>query len=455
MKKASLGLSVLVLGLFVASAAQADNKKPNLDKSPKFKMIGKTVRLKGAAPVSLAKRFSHLAPAVKVANDPLNLVKLKEKATGGKRCGIVEVSPGNFVRMDCNNYTKPKKTTLHLGVAKARALKTRQFAISRTSNFLLRAKGAAPAPAPTPTPTPTPKPGFHAGIGEGGGGAQIAEDLPDTVDHRAMGVSGPIKSQGSVGACTAFALSTTVDNQLRRAGREDTTSPSHVWAGYGMPNMEDAADYNIGRGLATYDTWSYSQKEGCRLARSPFEECQAYLGVPTNSYRTDSTLMKSLSKSDSTGKVKIASIEELVPTNTDELVATLASGNDIWAAMYIDGSKWTNSAMKKDVIPDWSNNNGGHAVAIAGYRETSGGRQYLIHNSWGQSWGDKGYAWVSEKMIKSNLKQAYRVKLEGDAVAPIELTDDDCAWDQLVDGISGKCAKICPDDSRPQNGKCS
>lgn len=35
--------------------------------------------------------------------------------------------------------------------------------------------------------------------------------------------------------------------------------------------------------------------------------------------------------------------------------------------------------------------NEGHAVAIVGYDETG----FLIKNSWGESWGDKGYGWVS------------------------------------------------------------
>jgi hypothetical protein len=41
--------------------------------------------------------------------------------------------------------------------------------------------------------------------------------------------------------------------------------------------------------------------------------------------------------------------------------------------------------------------------------------------------------------------------------APAEgspLTDDDCGEDQLVDSVTKKCAKMCPDDSRPANGKC-
>ena len=446
MKKATVGISALMVGaLLAAGAATAQTRKiPSTGRPMTGKVATKTLRVKAVPPVSMASRFAHVAPAVKVASVTLNLVKLEEKATGGKRCGIVEVSPGNFVRMDCNNYTKPKKVIMHLSAAKSKAIKARQFAISRSSNFILKARSGG-------------RPGSvqAGGAPVQSGGAQIAEDFPDTIDHRTMGVSGPIKSQGSVGACTAFALSTTVDNQLRRAGHADTTSPSHVWAGYGQPNMEDAADYNIGRGLATYDVWSYSQKEGCELARSPYEECADYIGgVKTNSYRSDKVLMASLAKADSTGTVKIASIEEIPASNLDDITAALAAGNDLWVAMEIDGSKWTNSAMKSGVIPDWSRANGGHAVTLAGYRQASGGRQFLIHNSWGESWGDKGYAWVSEKMMRQNLAQAYRVNLEGDQNQVLELTDDDCAWDELVDGVTGKCAKICPDDSRPANGKC-
>lgn len=447
MNKATRGVSAILVAISIAAAAEAAPPVRSKVQLKPRNVVSQTVRVKAAQPQSMARRFAHLAPAVKVVNDPVNLQKLKAKATGGKRCGIIEVAPDNFVRMDCNSYTKPKKTVLHLSPAKANALKGRQFATSRSSNFLLKAKN--------------PGAGKGGMVQSGGapvqsGGAQVAEDFPDTVDHRALGLSGPIKSQGSVGACTAFALSTTVDNQLRRAGRDETTSPSHVWAGYGMPNMGDAADYNIGRPLATYDVWMYSQKEACRLARDAREECPFYVNVPLNSYRSDAALMSSLAKADSAAKIKISSIEELAgASNIDELNATLAGGNDIWAAMLIDGSKWSNSAMKNGVIPDWSQAAGGHAVTFAGYREASGGRQYLVHNSWGESWGDKGYAWISEKMVKKHLMYAYRVKLEGENAQPVEITDDDCAWDQLVDGVTGKCAKICPDDSRPQNGKCN
>lgn len=440
MKKVALGVTAALFAISLAAG---------VDAAPSAKKAIARSRVKAAPAASMAKRFAHLAPAVKVANESLNLQVLKAKDTGGKRCGIVEVSPGNYVRMDCNNYTKAKKTVPHLSASKAKALKSGKFAISRSSAFLLKAK-----------PSPNAKAGGSGMIQGGGqvadGDPQVAEDLPDSVDHRSMGLSGPIKSQGAVGSCTAFALSTTMDNQLRRAGREETTSPTHVWAAYGMPNMGDAADYNIGRPVATFDTWSYLQKEACRLARHPQESCSDAVGVPLNSYRQDSTLMASMARADSAGKIKISSIEQLEgPRNMDEILATLSAGNDIWAAMQIDGTKWSNRQMKNGVISDWAAPGGGHAVTLAGYRNASGGRQFLVHNSWGESWGDKGYAWISEKMVNRFLMYAYRVKLEGENAQPVELSDDDCSWDELVDGVTGKCAKICSDDSRPQNGKCN
>jgi hypothetical protein len=423
-----------------------------------------------SGPVSYASRFAHLAPVAHSVPDPVNVQRLQAKA-GVKGCGVSEVAPGVYVRIDCQGYTKLSKVSVHMGAAKFRLLQqhkliTRPMASMKAGllkgygNGATQKFGTKPAPTPVPIvpPTPSPAPGDvkAGGAPDSAGGSTVAEAFPDVVDHRALGLSGPIKNQGSVGSCTSFALSSAVDNALRRAGKEETISPTHIWAAYGVPNMQDAGDYNIGRGLATFETWPYSAKEACRLARHPREECDEYLGVPKNSWTKDPALMASMARADSTGKVKIASFEELTPkpSNTDEILQVLASGSDVWAAMLIDGAKWSNKAMKNAVIPDWTTPNGGHAVSISGYRQTPRGREFMIHNSWGESWGDKGYAWISEAMVKKNLMYGYRVKLEGDQVKPLELTDDDCAWDELVDAGTGKCGKICADDSRPTNGVC-
>jgi C1A family cysteine protease len=402
-------------------------------------------RFKKTPPTSLAARFAHIPKAVAASPDPVNMVKLKASVSATSGCGAMEVAPGVIVRLDCQQYTKVSKSIAHLSIAKSAMLKA-------------RTGGSKLVPRPAPSGSAKPSQDVKAQGAPGDDGKTTAEEeFPETVDHRALGLEGPIKDQGAVGACTAFALSTTMDNALRRAGREDTISPTHVWSGYGTPNMQDAGDANFGRPVATFDTWSYSAREACKLARSSWEECSSYLDVQKNSWSTDKDLMAKLNKADQAGKAKISAIEALTPQPADmnELLEVLSSGADVWAAFRIDGSAWRNSAMKNAVIPDWTTPMGGHAVTISGYRTTPSGKQFLIHNSWGVKWGEGGYAWISEAMVSKWLTQAYRIKLEGDDVKPIEVTDDDCAGDELVDSETKKCAKICPDDSRPVGGRCS
>jgi hypothetical protein len=276
------------------------------------------------------------------------------------------------------------------------------------------------------------------------------------VDHRTSNVEGPIKNQGYVGSCTAFSLSTTMDNAIRRLGKADVISPTHIWSHYGSPHMSLAGDANLNRGITSFETWPYSGKEACKLSTESDDDCGGAYGVRPNSAKSDPQIQANIQKAESNGLYKIATIEKLaaLPANIDELKTVLASGSDIWIAVSI-GSTWMGNSIKNGVIPDWSSVEGGHAIVMSGYRKMpDGSYQFLIHNSWGESWADHGYAWVSDKMINMFMRYAYKVTLDGGA-KPTELTDDDCADDELVDSVTGQCAKMCADDSRPAGGKCT
>lgn len=368
-----------------------------------------------------------------------------------KACGQQEMAPGTWVRLDCHAYNPSTKAITHLSRRKASLVSSRKtlfkpFAFSSLSRSRLgAARGAG---------------------GERAGGNPLdviknvaAESYPGTVDHRAA-LSGPIRNQGAVGSCTAFSLAATVDNAAIRAGKlapndaNNATSANHVWSNYGIPQMGTAADATVGKSLGPLSIWPQNNPEACMLSSPEYEDCdRAYPGAKPGSWRSDAGLMAKYNAANARPSFKINGFERLsaLPPNIDELVQALATGSSLWVAFKIDGSKWSNSQMVNGVIPDWSSWSGGHAVVMSGYRDTPAGRQYLIHNSWGTSWGDKGYAWVSESMVQKYMHYAYKVKIDG-GVKKEDMTDDDCAPDELLDAATGLCAQICPGDTRPSNG---
>lgn len=391
--------------------------------------------------------------------ESINLAKvLAIKSRNPKNCGYMEVSPGNWVHVDCAKYQPATRAVLHLSARKARVVSTHKQLFVPLRKLRLdsvtRLRGGG---------IPFGRTATAAGAKPASGGpAQTAESFPETIDHRADKVEGPIKNQGGVGSCTAHSLSSALDNAAIRAGnlnpgdRNAMSSPLHIWSRYGRPNMGAAADGNLAQPVALYTNWPQSDREACLLFQaqgSYADDCSDAYNVKAGSWRSDPTVMGKYNKSQAEGVYKISSIEQLTvePPNMEELIGILASGADIWSAFLVDGSAWTNRSMRNGVIPDWSDVSGGHAVVISGYRETPSGKQFLIHNSWGESWGEKGYAWISEKMVLKHLYYAYQVKLTN-GVKKEDLTDDDCAADELVDIGTGLCAVICSDESRPNNG---
>jgi C1A family cysteine protease len=392
----------------------------------------------------------------------INVQKVLEiKQRNPKDCGYTEVSPGNWVHIDCAKYSASTKSVPHLSARKTKLVK-----LHRTYFKPLRLMGVLQKRdlgGLTKIQTPGAPPAAAAGApGAGAGAPQVMENFPATVDHRADNTEGPIKSQGGVGSCTGHSLSAALDNAAIRAGnlkpndRDNMVSPMHVWSRYGLPNMGAAADGNIARPVSIYKTWQQSDREACMLFQDngPYAaDCSETYNVTAGSWRKDPAVVAKFNAAEAAGSYKISSIEKLEtgPPNMEELIGILAGGADIWSAFLIDGSKWQNSKMTNAVIPDWGAHNGGHAVTISGYRTTPSGKQFMIHNSWGTSWGDNGYAWVSEAMVVKNLYFAYKVKITN-GVPKADLTDDDCAPDELLDTGTGLCAIMCNDDSRPNNG---
>ena len=396
-----------------------------------------------------------VAPGAASFQEPINIAQIQSLVgRNPKACGFLEVAQGVWTRVDCHAYAPAQKAVAHLSPRKALAISNHTTQWKPHRMFALQFQQAMAQ-------------GFSKGIfqkaanGAAGPPVIVGDAPPAAVDHRQQGLEGPIKDQGPVGACTAFSLSTTLDNAAIRAGKMQpgvagqASSANHVWAAYGFPQMGAAADANLGRSIAPMSVWGQSHSESCKIANPVIGDCGSAVSPPVvaGTFRQDPALVAKSDRADAAGAYRIAAYEKLdtQPAKIEQIVEILASGADLWIAMKIDGFAWSNSKMKNGVIPDWNQDNGGHAVTMAGYRDTPQGKQFLVHNNWGTSWGDGGYGWVSEAMVQKWMHFAYQVKLT-DGVKPGDVTDNDCGSDQMVDVLKGVCSLICPDNSRPANG---
>lgn len=101
---------------------------------------------------------------------------------------------------------------------------------------------------------------------------------------------------------------------------------------------------------------------------------------------------------------------ERLPNDLDDLKHCLASGYPFVAGILIYDSFETDSVAKTGIVPmpnaKKENLLGGHAILVVGYDDST--KYFKVRNSWGDTWGDKGYFYlpydfVLNKKLTSDL----------------------------------------------------
>jgi hypothetical protein len=89
------------------------------------------------------------------------------------------------------------------------------------------------------------------------------------------------------------------------------------------------------------------------------------------------------------------------------------------------------------------------------------GNYYLVHNSWGTTWGDGGYAWIHQDILQKFWNSNIIVVADVEPMAVARLRErahgvtSRCAGGDVPDSISGLCAKPCADGSPRHNNACA
>jgi hypothetical protein len=220
-------------------------------------------------------------------------------------------------------------------------------------------------------------------------------DLPVTVDHRLDGFEGRTLAQGKAGTCTAFALASQIDRAIGLwTGKPGDVSPMQIWARYHVGH--DAGRANLGKSFAADADWPYDAARA-----GAWSKCKRDAKSPDDPCLSDDERRR-LDELDKKGAFVLEQIEHLPGGDSffDAVAAKLAAGRDVGTGGKLPKGFKPAGDPGSRYIPDFPEvGTGAHAFTLTGYTHVDDERYFLVKNSWGEKWGDGGYAWIHEKSL--------------------------------------------------------
>ncbi|MFH1320521.1 MAG: C1 family peptidase [Bacteroidota bacterium] len=198
-----------------------------------------------------------------------------------------------------------------------------------------------------------------------------------------------IKSQGGLSSCGAFSLGAAYEVMRAKMNEQSKYDVSELFIYYNSRSISGTVDSDSG--IYLRDGCKAMQKYGSSLELAwpylpiKFSCKPSILAYLTGRFNRIESYYRCCTIKD----IKLA-LSKQIP---------VISGIEIYSNFL---------RYEKGIYNKISGNNiGGHAMLVVGYDDTK--NAFLIRNSWGLLWGEKGYCWISYDIFEKCLMDAWAI----------------------------------------------
>ena len=200
----------------------------------------------------------------------------------------------------------------------------------------------------------------------------------------------PIKNQGGAGSCTAFAASSIFEYILNyhNVNNDSTSSLSPRFLYYNVCKKNNDGT-PIDNGSSYYDIMHSLEDKGiCTEDLCPYD-LRAFSEAPSDEANNDA-------------KTRLVTKAMNVNICHNDIVSALAEGYPVAIALKLfDSFEQPNSSgfiFRPTDEELAGGDNGWHAMVICGFSDQQ--KVYIVRNSWGEKFGDKGYCYIPFSYIE-------------------------------------------------------
>ena len=216
-----------------------------------------------------------------------------------------------------------------------------------------------------------------------------AKSNPKIVDLRLY--CSTIENQGSLGSCTGQSIAGAIELLNKRNG--NPTDVSRLFIYYYERLMLGTINYDSGAYIR--DGIKATNKYGASLERYWPYDIKRFKQEPINEAKIDAQ------------QRKVTRYERVL--NFNGCIDALSNGYPVVMGFRVYDSFMTASVAKTGNMPYPNTKRekllGGHAVLLVGYNKTK--KVFIVRNSWGTNWGDKGYFYMPFDIVKPNMSSDY------------------------------------------------